>query len=217
MEKHTTPLEFWNQIWEEGIIRFHQPHYNPLMTMFFKDINLQNKTVLIPLAGKSKDILYFLEKGAVVTAIEFVESAVIDFFNENNMPFEKNGNIYSGKNLTFIAGDFFNFTTMKPFDVLYDRAAQVVFTPTQRPEYYKHLAKLIDPHTLLFLFSVDHKGSPDYGPPHKISKEEIISFYKKLGFTLNLISEKKEVGSEKMQAQGIAEINSFILSTLSSQ
>jgi thiopurine S-methyltransferase len=214
MEKETTtPLEFWSQVWKEGIVRFHQKAYNPEMTHFLKDIDLKNKTILIPLAGKTKDILFFLEKGAMVTAVEFVEEAIIDFFTENNIPYQKEKNLYKAHNLNFFAMDFFQLKTNKPFDLLYDRAGQVVFTPSERPYYYHHISTLIDPHTMLFLLSIDHDGDPNYGPPHKISAQEIIVQYKKMGIELTKLSDKREIASEKMQAAGIKEINSFVLSS----
>jgi thiopurine S-methyltransferase len=212
MEKTTTPLEFWSQVWDEGTIRFHQTNYNSEMIKYFKDIDLKGKSVLIPLAGKTKDILFFLEKGAHVTAIEFWEPAVISFFEENNIAYKKHGYSFFADNLTFHAMDFFDLTTEKPFDVLFDRASQVVFNRTDRPRYYEHISKLIDQRSILLLFSIDHDGSFDYGPPHKIPKAEIISAYKKMGITLHTNSESIEVAaSEKMQAQGIMSLTAFTL------
>lgn len=212
MEKAITPLEFWSQIWDEGTIRFHQNQYNSEMLKYFKDIDLKDKTVLIPLAGKTKDILFFLEKGAHVTAIEFHEPAVVSFFKENNIAYKKHGYSFFADNLTFHAMDFFNFHTEKPFDVLFDRASQVVFNQKDRPHYYEHISKLIDQHSKLLLFSIDHNGSFDYGPPHKIPKSEIISAYKKMGITLKVNSENIEGAlSEKMLAQGIVSLTAFTL------
>lgn len=215
MENTITPLEFWSQFWKEGTIRFHQKVFNPDMTSFFDSIDLKNKTVLIPLAGKSKDILYFLEKGANVTAIEFYEPAINDFFSENNIALKKIADTFYAPNLTFISGDFFNFNQVAPFDVLYDRASQVVFNIENRPRYFGHIHSLINHETILLLFSIDHAGPKTYGPPFKISKAEIVSEYKKMGIELKTYKEVSEVASEKMQAQGIFELASFSLTNLS--
>lgn len=205
------PLYFWSEVWTEGLIRFHQKAYNSQMLSFFEGINLQSRTVFIPLAGKTKDILYFLERGANVTAIEFVEQAVIDFFLENKIHYTKQGNYYQSERLHFYVVDFFEFKTEKKFDVLYDRASQVVFTEELRPAYYKHLGSLIDQHTLLLLAAIDHEGPKTYGPPFKISQEEIMSTYKKMGISLRVFSENLEVTSEKMQNSGIKMLNSYFM------
>lgn len=212
MEQPITAKEFWSQIWEEGVIRFHQGNYNLEMINYFKDFDLKNKSVLIPLAGKTKDILYFLEKGAEVTAIEFYGPAVVSFFEENNISYKKHGHSYFSDNLTFHAMDFFQLSTDKPFDVLFDRAAQVVFNQEDRPKYFEQISKLIDKNTLLLLFSIDHDGPFSYGPPYKIPKEEIMTAYKQMGITLKTNSERQEAAlSEKMLAQGIQSLTAFTL------
>lgn len=211
MNEKITPLEFWSQVWTEGQIRFHQSKYNQHMVSYFDSIDLKDKTVLIPLAGKSKDILYFLEKGARVTAIEFCEEAVALFFEENNITFTKDHNRYLAKNLVFVAGDFFDFKSHEPFDVLYDRASQVVFDKVHRPKYFEHVTSLVNESSILLLFSIDHDGSPDYGPPYKISKQEIMDAYQKKGIKLVTESESTEVASEKMQASGIVSLHTFTL------
>lgn len=211
MNKTITPLEYWSNVWSEGVIRFHQSQYNSQMKTYFDQFDLKDKNVLIPLAGKSKDILYFLERGASVTAIEFCEQAVIDFFNENQINFTKVGNCFEARNLKFYACDFFHFHSLIPFDVLYDRASQVVFGKNDRPAYYSHIQTMINNRTLMLLYSVDHTGNPDYGPPFKIPKTEIIEAYKNMGINLLQDSSVSEVGSEKMQAAGILTLITFTL------
>ena len=206
-----TPKEFWTSVWEEGVIRFHQQNYNAQMVHFFDSINLKEKSVLIPLAGKTKDILYFLEKGAHVTAVEFYEGAVLDFFKENNLSYTKEGNLFKGDHIHFYACDFFDLKSAHPFDVMYDRASQVVFSKETRERYYSHVATLINKETLLYLGAIDHSGPEDYGPPYKISTSEVMSYYKKMGIALTVESLKKEIPSEKMQSFGILEFETYFL------
>lgn len=206
-----TPKEFWTSVWEEGAIRFHQQNYNAQMMHFFDSIDLKDKSVLIPLAGKTKDILYFLEKGAHVTAVEFYEGAVIDFFKENHLSYTREGNIFKGQHIHFHACDFFELKTSRPFDVMYDRASQVVFSKETRDRYYSHVATLIDKKTLLYLGAINHKGPDDYGPPYKISVDEVKKYYEQMGISLFVESIKKEVPSEKMQSFGILEFETYFL------
>ena len=211
MENNNMPLDFWSQVWQEGTIRFHQKDYNSQMISFFKDMDLKGKSVFIPLAGKTKDILFFLEKRSFVTAIEFVESAIIDFFKENNIHYTKKDSTYFAPNLTFHCMDYFKFEVSAPFDVLYDRASQVVFNSELRPAYYDHMKTLISPQTIVLLAAIDHSGPSDYGPPYKISPAEVTEAYKKMNIPLRIYSEATEVASEKMQTAGIQELNSYFL------
>lgn len=214
MNDNTMPLspkEYWSNVWQEGVIRFHQKEYNAQMVNFFDTLDLKGKRVLIPLAGKTKDILYFLEKGAIVTAIEFYEGAVIDFFQENQINFTKNGLHYQGDNIHFYACDFFDFKSASPFDVLYDRASQVVFSKETRPKYYQHISTLITPKTLLYLGAINHEGPEDYGPPFKISIAEMQNFYQNMDISLHLESTRTDQASEKMQAAGVNEFTTYFL------
>ncbi|MBC7714177.1 MAG: hypothetical protein H7177_12610 [Rhizobacter sp.] len=211
MENTNTPLNFWSQVWQDGTIRFHQNVYNQQMVSKFRNADLKNKTVLIPLAGKTRDILFFLEKGAIVTAIEFVEQAAIEFFTENKIPFTKENNIYRAENLTFIISDFFKYTTKAKFDVMYDRASQVVFAPEDRPEYYQHMSTLIDSHTDLLVGAIYHQGPAGFGPPHKISPEEVTTAYKKMGIHLKSFAEQTNTTNEKLQALGVSTMTSYYL------
>ncbi|MBY0415316.1 MAG: hypothetical protein K2Q18_14185 [Bdellovibrionales bacterium] len=213
MDQQSSPLNFWTDVWSEGVIRFHQKNYNSHMVSFFNDFDLKGKTVFIPLAGKTNDIIYFLEKGAKVVAIEFVESAIDDFFTEKNIPYTKTNNEYHSENLTFLAMDFFNYHPEKPFDVLYDRASQVVFSESLRPKYYDHIKNFVHFETLLLLLSINHQGPRDYGPPFPISEHEIISQYEKMKIPLKLLSKTPETPSEKMQAQGITEIYNIVITS----
>ena len=211
MENNNTPLNFWSQVWSEGTIRFHQKDYNSQMLAFFKNIDLKDKSVFIPLAGKTKDILYFLERGANVVAIEFVEQAVIDFFEDNEILYTKMDNLYQCENLKFYVMDFFDYKNEEKFDVIYDRASQVVFAKELRPAYYKHIAKLLDTHTTLLLAAIYHEGPEDYGPPFKISQSEVMASYKAMGINLEVFNENFEIASEKMQAAGIKSLISYFL------
>ncbi|MBC7429440.1 MAG: hypothetical protein H7336_12555 [Bacteriovorax sp.] len=209
--KNNTPLNFWNQVWQDGTIRFHQNVFNSQMVSKFRDVDLNGKTVLIPLAGKTRDILFFLEKGAQVTAVEFVEQAIIEFFENNEIQYTKIGNLYQCENLKFYAMDFFAFTTEKKFDVLFDRASQVVFAPAERPYYYQHMSTLIDTHTMLLLGAIEHTGPADFGPPHKISQAEVKNAYEKMGITLKKFSEQQDTTNEKLQAMGVNVMTSYYL------
>ena len=208
------PKIFWTDVWNEGQIRFHQKSYNPQMVEFFKDIDLSNKSVFIPLAGKSLDILFFKEKGAQVFAVEFVESAIIDFFKENNLSFKKINNTYFADNITFYHQDFFEHRSNTSYDVIYDRASQVVFDKKQRPNYYAHLQKFLHDDTILLIFSVDHSGPDTYGPPFKITEEEIKKHYAKVGIELYLFQSRSAPASDKAKEHGINEIETLVLSSL---
>ena len=76
--------DFWLRAWIDGRTTFHQNEYNPVLVETTKNIDLKGKTVFLPLAGKTKDINYFLEKGAKVIANELATKPIDEYFKENS-------------------------------------------------------------------------------------------------------------------------------------
>jgi thiopurine S-methyltransferase len=204
-------LNFWSKIWEEGVIRFHQSRYNEIMTMYFDKLDLAGKVVMVPLAGKTRDINYFLEKGAVVIAIEFYENAIKDYFSENSIAAIQNGNVFKTKNLMFYREDFFNFSTDLQIDYIYDRASIVVFDIEERKKYTAHLTSFMNSKTELLIYSIDHSGPTDFGPPYKIPLEEMKKNFQEQGVLLELFHKSIEKPSEKMAAVGIEEVQYLVM------
>jgi len=206
--------EFWKKAWVDRKIGFHQAKYSPPMLGHYQEKDLENKNVLIPLAGKSKDILYFLERGANVTAIELSELAVKEFFEENSfddleVDMSTDHTVYRTKNLKFYCGDFFKFSKSQAssYDYYYDRACIVALPLDLRLKYYKHIGELLNKHTDIFILTLTHDGPKDFGPPFYVPETEIEEAYKSIGFDLvynNLMEAKaegrfKEAGITKMK------------------
>jgi thiopurine S-methyltransferase len=60
--------EFWHERWETGQIAFHKHEYNNHMQAFINHLKLQpGDHILVPLCGKSLDMLWLLNQGYHVT------------------------------------------------------------------------------------------------------------------------------------------------------
>ena len=182
--------EFWQEAWDNRNIGFHQGEYNPLMVSHFKDRDIKDKTILIPLAGKTKDVLYFLEKGAKVIAVEVVSSAVEEFFKESELEYDKREaqdiTTYTSKNLTFYNADFFKAQSYinKDIDYVYDRASNVALPLELRKNYYSTIKELVNRDTQFLIITFSHDGPKDFGPPFFVPFNEIEESYKEMGFNL---------------------------------
>ena len=53
------------------------------------ETDLSKVRFLVPLCGKTKDLVFLYEKGFHVIGLEGVEKACLEFFEENNIEFEK--------------------------------------------------------------------------------------------------------------------------------
>ena len=76
-------------------------------------------TVLVPLCGKSKDMIWLAQNGCSVVGIEYVGAAIVAFFEENAITYEKTEDssgvtCYKSTNanlpIRIAEGDFYSIT-----------------------------------------------------------------------------------------------------------
>ena len=82
--------EFWHERWGRDEIGFHKHEYNAHMTAFMGSLGLpKGAHVLVPLCGKSLDLLWLHQHGYRVSGIELSPRAIEDFFSENGLEYER--------------------------------------------------------------------------------------------------------------------------------
>lgn len=132
--------------------------------------------VLVPLAGKSLDLLYLAQHGAHATGVELVESAVQAFYAERGWSPERIETPplvrYHAPGVTMYAGDFFAFHDA-PFPAIYDRAAMIALPPALRARYVVHLRRLLAPGGRLLLVTLDYPQALRSGPPFAVPPSEV--------------------------------------------
>ena len=80
--------EFWRKRWQEKRIGFNQSAANPLLVEYIKHLNLSaGSRIFVPLCGKSIDMAWLAAQGYDVVGVELVETAVQDFFVEQNIQY----------------------------------------------------------------------------------------------------------------------------------
>jgi thiopurine S-methyltransferase len=175
--------DFWRARWREKRIGFHQPQPTDWLVEHHARIARPGSRVLVPLAGKSKDMAYLAAQGYEVAGIELVEQALHDFFAENGLEYtseNEHGHLkLAGERITCWAGDFFDFTASKigRFDWIFDRAAMVVFPRKEQPRYVAHLRSLLerDARILLVTFCYDQREME--GPPFSVPEDAVRDCY----------------------------------------
>ena len=200
--------EFWHERWKNREIGFHRNDVHPLLMQHFKAAAEPGSTVFVPLCGKSLDMQWLLEQGYQVLGIELNESAIEEFFAEQNLtprvhregPFQA----YRAPGITVYQGDFFQLTNthLHGVNAWYDRAAMVALPPTMRTAYVEHLLKILPQHSHGLLVTVEYPENYWKGPPFSISQQEVMSAYSSMftvdalcpnsGFTLNGDSQVSE-------------------------
>lgn len=180
--------DFWKIAWDEGRTRFHQPEVNPVLTKYLEPN--ETKSCLVPLCGKSLDLLYLAEKFDKVVGVEMVEKPIVQFFEENNIPFEKDGDVFRSEKIDLFMGDFINnpYPHIEKFDYIYDRASMVAIEEKYRPAYVQRIQNYMHDTSVLQLITFEREELGG-GPPFDITNDEVQNSY--ADFQINLKKEEK--------------------------
>jgi thiopurine S-methyltransferase len=175
-------LDFWHQKWKTNNIFFHQNQVHPHLVKYFKT---PKGKVMVPLCGKSLDMIWLLEQGHEVVGIEISPIACEAFFQENKIPFEKNGTVYHGPNISIWCEDFFNAPdkAWQGCTAVYDRAALIALPMEMRKKYVTHITKQLQQNSSSFnqmlLICMEYPQSMMEGPPFSVLESEVTELYGK--------------------------------------
>lgn len=185
--------KFWQQRWQEGRIGFHKSDVNPELIKYFSNIALPaGSRVLVPLCGKSIDMVWLACAGYDVVGIELVESAVKAFFAEQNITptiteltstadrstLKRYQGQLAGQIITLWAADIFalSITDISDIDAVYDRAALIALPANMRADYSRHIVKLSNNAPQL-LITLNYDQSKKDGPPFSITQQQLHQYY----------------------------------------
>lgn len=175
--------DYWLKRWNDKETGFHNNKPHPLLVKYFEKLGIEkNTTVLVPLCGKSLDLIWIASLGHRVIGVEFSQSAVEQFFDELNVQPEISKvdelQRYRSKGIEIFVGDFFN-TSSKHFGkiaAVYDRAALVALPKDLRERYTAHLKDVTEAASqLLLCYRYDQELMT--GPPFIVSPKEVKAHY----------------------------------------
>ena len=177
--------EFWHRKWQENQLGFHQEKINSRLIKFWPALELPSQSrVLVPLCGKSEDMLWLLENGHKVFGIELSEIACEDFFTQHEISHtvktENGFRKYCGESIELWAGDFFKLTAADVAEVaaVYDRAALIALPVEMRRQYATHMATIMQPGSSMLLITMEYDQQKMKGPPFSVSNAEVEELYR---------------------------------------
>lgn len=173
--------DFWHNRWEEGRIGFHQAEINGQLQRYWPDLTKDAKNrergVLVPLCGKSSDMLWLREQGHVVLGVELNRSACEAFFAENGaeaqVSEESGYTRYACEGIDLLCGDIFALSPeqLAGTSFVYDRAALVALPTPMRKQYAELLKTKLPAGTQILLIAMEFEG--DQGPPFAVREAEV--------------------------------------------
>ena len=204
--------DFWLQKWEEGDIPFHQQDVNTDLIQYFSQLDLRKgEHILVPLCGKSVDLIWFAKQGLSVIGVELSPIACHDFFSEWGVePIVTNHGsftIYEYNHIKIFCGDFFELSTdsLPSIKGVYDCKALIALPPDVRQRYVKHLIACVGEHVKILLITLDTHDTVK-SPPFPINQAEINMLY---GGCFNIQRLKQETTralSDNLIQKGFTEI-----------
>lgn len=172
--------DFWTSRWEQNKIGFHQQDVNRYLRDFFGDLGAPaGSRVLVPLCGKSLDMIWLRDNGYGVLGVELSQIAVEAFFEENGLKAEKTprGNFmsYRSGEIEILLGDFFRLQPgdMAGVSCAYDRAALIAMPENMRGRYIRQMGKLLSSGARTLLISIEYPQEQIGGPPFSVPETEI--------------------------------------------
>ena len=184
--------EFWHNKWAANQIGFHLEDVNPLLIEFWEKTNPNyEKSVFVPLCGKSEDLIWLASKHEEVQGVELSQIAVRAFFSGHFYTptvTQINGQheLYQFDELSVYTGDYFT-VPIQPVDIIYDRASLVALPAEMRVQYVERLKQLLKPGGKILLVTLDYDQNEMAGPPFSVPKLEIDQLF--AGYKITLLNQ----------------------------
>jgi thiopurine S-methyltransferase len=176
--------DFWHQRWQQNQIGFHKQEIHPLLERYWSKLSVNpGSRVLIPLCGKSNDMLWLLAMGFQVVGVELSPLAIEAFFADNGLQsrVRRQGDFWVNEidGLQIFCGDFFALrpTDLGQIDAVYDRGSLVALPPDMRIEYVSSLYAMLSTNVQILLIAFDYPQHEMPGPPFSVQREEVESLY----------------------------------------
>lgn len=183
----------WLERWENGKTGWHETNGNLALRDHWQ---ADGGRVLVPLCGKTPDLMWLAQRGHEVSGVELSEIAIRDFFAEQGLGFtqDQSGALdrYRCQDLpiTLYCGDYFEFQD-QTFDALYDRGALVAVDPDRRADYVAHTRSLLRPGAAILLIALEYDQQVVAGPPFSMPAHELSNYWD----NLQCIEEKDAIDS----------------------
>lgn len=172
---------FWFKSWDLGgfYTSFHRPDIHPYVLQYMNPEEIEGKNILVPLCGKTVDMMYLSQFANQVIGVEIVEKAIMQFFEENNLSYEHpDEETYISGNITILKTDFMALTKERigKIDWILDRASLVALPYEMRVDYMKTLDRISEVGTKQLVVTLEYFPLI-HSAPFCITPEEVENYY----------------------------------------
>ncbi|MGH8234599.1 MAG: thiopurine S-methyltransferase [Rhodanobacteraceae bacterium] len=177
--------QYWLQRWHEGRIGWHHDKPMPLLLEHWPALGVARDTrVLVPLCGKSLDMLWLSQQGLRVLGVELSGIAIESFLAENHlharMRTASDGRHYEVTDapdggIEIFNGDVFDIdpATLAGCNAFYDRAASIALPAPQRQRLAHDVYARLPAGCRGLLITLDYPPDEMDGPPFPVNEDEV--------------------------------------------
>ena len=172
--------DFWQQRWAAGQIGFHQSAPTTLLLKYWPTLGIPaDSRVLVPLAGKSLDMLWLAAQGHRVLGVELSTLAVEQFFAEHGLQpaieHSHYGVHYRSGGIEILCGDVFalDAALLSDCGAVFDRAAMIALPPAMREQYAHGPYAQLPAGCRGLMITLEYPQQDRDGPPFSVPETEV--------------------------------------------
>lgn len=176
--------QFWIERWQADRIGFHRSEVSQFLAAYWSQLDLKaGSRVLVPLAGKSLDMLWLADQGHRVLGVELSSKAVAQFLADNKLEAAERdsalGRHFVTGDIELICGDVFDLdaATVADCTAVYDRAALIALPDEMRRHYASLLTRILPAGCSMLLITLDYPQQQMSGPPFAVCEKEVQALY----------------------------------------
>jgi thiopurine S-methyltransferase len=178
--------EYWLQRWKEGRTGWHHDAVMPLLEQHWGALDVPRGTrVLVPLCGKSLDMLWLARQGLHVRGVEISPVAIAAFLAENHLQAATreapDGTHYriseAGADgaIEIVNGDVFGVAgeLLEGCGAFYDRAALIAFPAPMRDRLAREVYAKLPAAARGLLITLEYPAGETEAPPFSVDEAEV--------------------------------------------
>jgi len=205
--------EFWLERWRESRIGFHQNAPTPLLLKHWPSLSVPlGSRVLVPLCGKSLDMVWLAAQGYRVLGCELSPLAVSQFFEEQaltpSVREAADGVHYVAGAIEVVQGDVFaiDADAIASCTAVFDRAALIALPQELRERYAREIYGKLPRECRGLLITLEYPQHEKAGPPFSAPKSEVQALFCREWHTLTLERRSVLAQQPSFQADGVTEL-----------
>ncbi|MGH8192300.1 MAG: thiopurine S-methyltransferase [Rhodanobacteraceae bacterium] len=211
--------EFWLKRWQEGRIGWHHDKPMALLEEHWPALEVPRDTrVLVPLCGKSLDMLWLAQHGFHAIGVELSPIAIESFLAENRLRARvrpgSGGKHYEVNDLAagaieIVNGDIFDLDRklLASCGAIYDRASLIALPKPVRRRYAREVYGGLPVGCRGLLITLDYPPRQMEGPPFSVDDDEVRHLFE-AGWDIEQYERRDILGSQPhFSEQGVTALH----------